>query len=112
MSDKTIRKELTVRLDSDLYEQLRDATYKLRISKQQAMIGALKLWFRSNSAIDVPHSSTPDKHIPADMLPVVDWLVHLWAHKGTLEEESLINSLKAIAARRRTVRRVRTKKAS
>jgi hypothetical protein len=109
MSDETTRKELTARLDSDLYEQLREATFKLRISKQQAMIEALKMWLSSNGK---PHASHPESHIPTDMLPVVDWLVSLWAHKGTPEQESLKSSLKASAARRRTERRVRTKSAS
>ena len=109
MSDETTRKELTARLDSDLYEQLREATYKLRISKQQAMIEALKMWLGSNGE---PHSTSADRYIPTDMLPVVDWLVSLWARKGTPEQESLKSSLKASAARRRTERGVHTKSAS
>ena len=106
MSDETTRKELTARLDSDLYEQLREATFKLRISQNQAMIEALKMWLGSNGK---PHSSYPERHIPTDMIPVVDWLVSLWAHKGTPEQETLKSALKASAARRRTERRVHTK---
>ena len=109
MSDETTRKELTARLDSDLYEQLREATFKLRISKQQAMIEALKMWLSANGK---PHSPSPERHIPTDMLPVVDWLVRLWTHNGTPEQESLKSLLKASAARRRTERGVRTKSAS
>jgi hypothetical protein len=105
MSEEITRKELTTRLDSDLYEQLREATYNLRISKQQAMIEALRMWLGSNSGIGAGHSSPPNSHIPADMLPVVNWLVRIWARKGTLEEESLKTSLKALAASRQTERK-------
>jgi hypothetical protein len=45
--DNQKRKELTARLDADLYEQLRAATYRLRISQNQAMNDALRLWLRS-----------------------------------------------------------------
>ena len=38
------RKELTLRIDADLYEQLREVTYKMRISKQRALMDALEMW--------------------------------------------------------------------
>jgi hypothetical protein len=111
MSGETVRKELTARLESDLYEQLREATYKLRISKQQAITEALTMWLRSNSSNSTEHHSSPDKHIPTDLLPVVNWLVRLWGRKGTPEQESLKNSLKALAAGHETHRKVHSKTA-
>jgi hypothetical protein len=108
MSDETTRRELTARLDSDLYEQLREATYKLRISKQQAMIEALKMWLGSTGE---PHSSYPDSHIPTDMLTAVDWipeelvpviefLIEAFSEKGSPEEEMWKDSLRMLAAQR------------
>lgn len=44
--DNRKRKELTARLDADLYEQLRQATFRLRISKNQVMHDALRLWLK------------------------------------------------------------------
>lgn len=38
------RKEITTRLEMDLYEQLREAAFQLRISQQQAMVEALEMW--------------------------------------------------------------------
>ena len=60
---------------------------------------------------DVRHSSPPDSHIPADMLPVVDWLVRVWKRKGTPEQESLKSYLKALAASRETERKGHSKSA-
>lgn len=110
MSAETARKELTARLDPSLYEELREATYKLRISKQQAIIEALKMWLGSSSAISA-RQSYPERRIPADMVPVVEWLAHLWTHTGTPEQEGLKSTLKALAGRLRTEHRVRTKSA-
>jgi hypothetical protein len=98
MSKQTDRKELTARLDPDLYEQLRNATYNLRISKQRAITEALRMWLGSNSAIGVEHTSPLERHMPPDMLPVVNWLAAIWDHKGTPEQESLKSSLRALAA--------------
>jgi hypothetical protein len=49
--DNQKRKELTARVDADLYEDLRQATFRLRISKNQAMSDALKLWLRSQRKV-------------------------------------------------------------
>jgi hypothetical protein len=106
--DDTTRKELTARLDPELYEQLREATFKLRISKNQAMIEALKMWLGSNSSSDAGQVSHVEKDIPKDLRPVVDWLTRLWAHKSTLELESLKTSLKALAASSQTERKGRS----
>jgi hypothetical protein len=111
MSDETNRKELTARLDSDLYEGLREATYNLRISKQQAITEALRMWLRSNSTIGLRDSSPPDSRIPVDMLPVVNWLVRLWGRKGTPEQEGLKSLLKALAASSETERKGHTNSA-
>lgn len=102
MSDRTTRKELTARVDSKLYEQLREATYHLRISKQQAMTEALKMWLSSNTDAGVRDAAPPDSRIPADMLPVVNWLARLWAHESTPEQEGLKSYLKALATGRET----------
>jgi hypothetical protein len=110
MSDETNRKELTARLDSDLYEQLREVTYHLRISKQQAITEALRMWLQSIS-IGEAHPPSPDTDVPADMLPVVNWLVRLWGHKGTPEQEGLKNSLKALAASSETERKGQSRRA-
>lgn len=48
--DNLKRKELTARLDADLYEELRQATFRLRISQNQAMTEALKIWLRKIKA--------------------------------------------------------------
>jgi len=98
MSDKTNRKELTARLDSELYEQLREATFNLRISKQQAITEALRMWLSSNSNIDARDPSPPKCHIPSEVLPIVNWIVRLWGCRGTPEQEGLKSSLKALAA--------------
>lgn len=42
------RKELTARLDPKLYERLRNATFKLRISQNRAMTEALEMWLGVN----------------------------------------------------------------
>src|SRR5215510_11327725 len=101
MPSKANRKELTTRLDPELYEQLREATYRLRIPKQRAMIEALKMWLNANS----PNALWD---IPAGMIPVVECLAYLWRHKGTPEQESLKTSLKALATSHQTERRSRS----
>lgn len=111
MPKEITRKELTARLDSDLYEQLREATYNLRISKQQAMIEALEMWLHSRSSNGTKRRSPPEISLPADMVPVVNWLVQLWGIKGTPEQESLKNSLRALAASSGTERKGRFKSA-
>lgn len=45
-----VRRELTARVDLELYEQVREATFRLRISKQQAMVEALEMWLRAQAA--------------------------------------------------------------
>jgi len=111
MSDEKNRKELTARLELDLYEKLRETTYNLRVSKQQAITEALSMWLRSKSSIVMRDPSPPDSNIPPDMLPVVTWLVRLWGRKGTLEQESLKTSLKALAARSETEPKAHSKRA-
>jgi hypothetical protein len=48
--DNPKRKEVTARLESDLYEQLRVAAFRLRISQNQAIIEALRIWLRKIKA--------------------------------------------------------------
>ena len=111
MSDHINRKEITARLDSDLYEQLRVATFNLRISKQQAITDALRMWLRSTSGNGAGHRLPLGGHIiPADMVPVVNWLVRLW-ERGTPEQESLKSSLKTLAAGREIRRKGHSKSA-
>lgn len=111
MPDDSNRKELTARLDSDLYESLREATYNLRISKQQAMTDALRMWLRSISSGVRGEAPHPDSHIPPDLRPVLKWLADLWEQKGTPEQEGLKSSLKALAAGAETNRKGQVKSA-
>jgi hypothetical protein len=39
-----VRKEMTLRLEEELYERLREVAYKLRLSKQQLMTDALEAY--------------------------------------------------------------------
>jgi hypothetical protein len=75
------RKEVTARIDEDLFEELREKLHERRTTQQNAVVQGLTMWLRSGEA-ELPTGLASVPVSPANRA-IVAYLAGLFEHKGT-----------------------------
>ena len=101
---------LAVQLPADFHAQVKSKAALSHSSMQEVVEKALEQWLNA----DMPKPSPHDRHtgakkkrtsesglnIPPSMVPLIEWLLDLFAEKGDHDEEMLKDTLRLLTARR------------
>jgi hypothetical protein len=88
----------SIYLPDDLFWRLKKAVLDRRITDVQAYEDAVRQWVDGPPIAE--ESSRKAPAIPRALATTIDWLIDLYARKGTPEQEALKSSIRVLVARR------------